>query len=140
MRWQAPARRPCRYQLHGFGIVLRDALAVGVHDPEIELCGGITLFRSLPDRVEIVLCQEHHDGEATRHDHGSSYADQPWHLICWLQMRPILLSPSPIIYESTHRVRGLRTGAIFLYPPGNSPLWSGERPCATARPSVSLSL
>ena len=69
-----------------FGIVLRDAFACGVHDPEIELCGGITLFRSLPDRVEIVLCREHHDGEATRHEHGSSYADQPWCFIYRLQM------------------------------------------------------
>ena len=71
---------------HGFGIVLRDAFACGVHDPEIELCVGITLFRSLPDRVEIVLCREPHDGEATHHDHGSSYADQPWYFIYRLQM------------------------------------------------------
>ena len=71
---------------HGFGIVLGDAFAIVVYDPEIELCGGITLFRSLPDRVEIVLCREHHDGEATRHEHGSRYADQPWCFIYRLQM------------------------------------------------------
>ena len=69
-----PARR--------FGSVLRHALAIGVHVPEVELRGGITLFRSLPDRVEIVLkdpkCREHHDCEATRHDHSSGCADQPW--------------------------------------------------------------
>ena len=78
-----PARR--------FGIVLRHALAIGVHVPEVELRGGITLFRSLPDRVEIVLCREHHDCEATRHDHSSGCADQPWYFIDRLQMWATLL-------------------------------------------------
>ena len=81
---------------HGFGIVLRDAFAIGVPEPEAELRNGYTLFRSLPDRVEIVLCREHHDGEATRHDHGNSYADQP----CRFQMWAALLSPGPSISES----------------------------------------
>ncbi len=71
---------------HGFGIVLEDTLPLVVHEPEAELCGGITLLGSLTDRVEIVLCREHHDGEATHHDHGSSYADQPWYFIYRLQM------------------------------------------------------
>ena len=85
---------------HGFGIVLRDAFAIGVPEPEAELRNGHTLFRSLPDRVEIVLCREHHDGEATRHDHGSSYADQPWYFIYRFQMWAALLSPGPSISES----------------------------------------
>ena len=59
------------------GIVFGNTLAAGVHDPEVELRIGVTLFRSLPDRVEIVLCREHHDCEATRHDHSSGCADQP---------------------------------------------------------------
>ena len=63
--------------------------------PEVELRGGITLFRSLPDRVEIVLCREHHDCEATRHDHSSGCADQPWYFIDRLQMWATLLSPDP---------------------------------------------
>ena len=71
---------------HGFGIVLRDALTTGVHDPEIELRGDVTLLGGLVERVEIVLCRENHDGEATHHDHGSSYADQPWYFIYRLQM------------------------------------------------------
>ena len=33
-----------------------------------------------------------------------------------------------LLSESTHRVRGLRTGSIVLDSPGNSPLWSGELP------------
>ena len=85
---------------HGFGIVLKDAPPVGVHAPEVDLCGGITLSAACRTRVEIVLCREHHDGEATRHDHGSSYADQPWYFIYRLQMWAILLSPGPSISES----------------------------------------
>ena len=80
---------------HGFGIVLEDAPPAGVHVPEVELRNGITLFRSLPNRVEIVLCREHHDCEATRHDHSSGCADQPWYFINRLQMRATLLSPDP---------------------------------------------
>ena len=80
---------------HGFGSVLEDALAVAVPDPEVELRGGITLSRSLADRVEIVLCREHHDCEATRHDHSSGCADQPWYFIDRLQMWATLLSPDP---------------------------------------------
>ena len=69
-----------------FGIVLRDAFAIGVHESQVILCVGVSLVSSLTDRVEIVLCREHHDGEATHHDHGSSYADQPWYFIYRLQM------------------------------------------------------
>ena len=33
---------------HGFGIVLENALAVGVLEPEVELRKGVTLIRSEP--------------------------------------------------------------------------------------------
>ena len=69
-----------------FGIVLENALPVVVHDPEVVLRFGVSLVGSLPDSVEIVLCQEHHDGEATRHEHSSSHANQPWHFVYRLQM------------------------------------------------------
>ncbi len=59
-----------------FDIVLRDALPLVVHEPEAELPDVVTLLGGLAERVEIVLCREHHDGKATRHEHGSSYADQ----------------------------------------------------------------
>ena len=42
----------------GFGIVLRHALAVGVHEPELVLCVGIALLGCLPKpshRLSIVL-------------------------------------------------------------------------------------
>ena len=48
-----------------------------------------------------------------------------------------LATPSVRVNPSSQRTSD---GIDFLDPPGNSPLWSGERPCATVRPSVSLSL
>ena len=40
------------------------------------------------------------DGEATHHEHGSSYTDQPWYFIYRLQMWATLPSPDPSISES----------------------------------------
>ena len=71
---------------HCLSLVFEDAFAIGVHDPEVVLRPGVTLFGGLPDRVEIVLCRERHDGEATRHEHGSSYTDQLRYFIYRLQM------------------------------------------------------
>ena len=93
----APAMFGPHVREHG---VLEDSLAEGVPNPEVVLGKSVALFGSLPDRVEIVLCQEHHDGEATRHDHGSSYADQPWYFIYRLQMWATLPSSGPSISES----------------------------------------
>ena len=125
-----------------FGIVLRDAFSIVVYDPEVVLRLGVTLVGSLPDRVEIVLCREHHDGEATHHEHGSSYTDQP--CILFIGFKCGLLSPlQTLAYPSqdARRIPGVMNaawlstpsvrvnpssqraskGIDFLDPPGNSP-------------------
>ncbi len=53
---------------HRLGIVLGDALAEGVTDPEVVLRFGVTLLSFPPQCVEIVLCLECSDGEAARHN------------------------------------------------------------------------
>ena len=43
------------------------------------------------------------------------------------------LDRHPFCPSQTIDSEGFEQGSIFLDPPGNSPLWSGERPYATAR-------
>ncbi len=38
----------------GFSVVPRHALTVGVHEPEVELCVGVTLFSRVPCRFVIL--------------------------------------------------------------------------------------